>query len=138
MGIPNLNEGVEQVILGIGREVFTAIRRKDVSSLARFLADDFVHRTPDGSESGREEFLRGVAEMPVEVVSVRGEHQRVSVYGDVAVLTGVQRAEWRQGGGAAGVSVVAFTDVFALRGGGWLMVLAYGVELQSPGVSEEG
>lgn len=136
MSISDSDEGAGQVILGIGREVFTAIRRKDVSSLGRFLADDFVHRTTDGSESGKGEFLRAVAEMPVEVVSIRGEHQRVSVYGEVAVLTGVQRAEWRQGDGAEGVSLVAFTDVFALRGGEWLMVLAYGVELQSPEVSE--
>ncbi len=137
MSISDSGEGVGQVILGIGREVFTAIRRKDVNSLGRFLAGDFVHRTADGAESNREEFLRGVAEMPVEVVSIGGEHQRVSVYGDVAVLTGVQRAEWRQGGGTEGVSLVAFTDVFARRGGEWLMVLAYGVELRSPGESEE-
>lgn len=124
-------EAVEQLILGIGREVFTAIRQKDVAALSRFLADDFVHRGPDGSEAGREEFLRNISAMPVEVVSVRGEHQRVDVYGEVAVLTGVQRAEWRQGDAAEGVSSVAFTDVFVRRGGAWLMALAYGVELQS-------
>ena len=121
---------VERIILGIEQEVFDAIRRKDVGELGRFLAPDFVHRGPDGAESGKEDFLRGVAAMPVEVVSVRGEHERVSVYGEVAVLTGVQRAEWRQGDAAEGVSSVAFTDVFALRGGEWLLVLAYGVELQ--------
>lgn len=102
-------EAVEQIILGIGREVFTAIRQKDVASLSRFLADDFVHRGLDGSEAGREEFLRNISAMPVEVASVRGEHQRVDVYGEVAVLTGVQRAEWRQGDAAEGVSSVAFT-----------------------------
>ena len=124
-------EAVERLILGIEEEVFTAIRQKDVLSLRRFLADDFVHRGPDGAEAGREEFLLNISAMPVEVVSVRGEHQRVDVYGEVAVLTGVQRAEWRQGDAAEGVSSVAFTDVFVRRGDAWLMVLAYGVELQS-------
>lgn len=124
-------EAVEQLILGIEQEVFTAIRQKDAVSLGRFLADDFVQRGPDGAEAGREEFLRNISAMPVEVVSVRGEHQRVDVYGEVAVLTGVQLAEWRQGDAAQGVSSVAFTDVFVRRGDRWLMVLAYGVELQS-------
>lgn len=137
MSSPDSDEAVGRVILGIEEEVFDAIRRKDAGALGRFLAADFVHRTPDGAEAGKEEFLRGVAEMPVEVVSVGGEHQRVGVYGDVAVLTGVQRAEWRQGEGTEGVSMVAFTDVFARRGGEWLMVLAYGVELRSPSVSGE-
>jgi len=123
------DEAVGRIILGVEGEIFTAIRRKDVDSLRRLLAEDFVHRGPDGSESGVEEFLRGIASMPVEVTSVRGEHQRVNVYGEVAVLTGVQRAEWRQGDAAEGVSSVAFTDVFLRRGGRWLLVLAYGVEL---------
>ena len=120
---------VEQVIYGIGQEVFTAIKLKDLTSLRRILADDFVHRAPDGSESRKEEFLGGIGAMPLEVTSITGEHLKVSVYGDVAVMTGVQRAEWRQGDAAEGVSVVAFTDVFALREGVWLMVLAFGVEL---------
>lgn len=125
------SEAIEQIILGIEQDVFTAIRLKDVDSLRRFLANDFVHRSPDGSESGREEFLQSVSAMPVEVSSIKGLHQKVSIFGEVAVLTGVQRAEWRQGDVAEGISSVAFTDVFAMRGDRWLMVLAYGVDLQS-------
>ena len=124
------DESNEQIILGICREVFEAIRRKDVVSLSRFLADDFVQRGSDGSESGKEGFLSGIETMPLEVISVDGEHLRVSVYGDVAVVTGVQHAAWKQDS-AEGISSVAFTDVFTLRGGSWLMVLAYGVELET-------
>jgi ketosteroid isomerase-like protein len=122
-------EAAEEAVLRAGREIFDAIRRKDAAALGQLVAQDFVHRAHDGAETGREEFLRGVASMPLEVVSVGGEHLRVSVYGEVAVMTGVQRAEWRQGEEAAGISSVAFADVFALRGGAWLLVLAYGVEL---------
>jgi len=122
---------IERIILGIEQEVFTAIQQKDVESLGHFLANDFVHRSPNGSEAGKEEFLRSISAMPVEVVSIRGEHQKVNIYGEVAVLTGVQRAEWRQGEVAEGASSVAFTDVFVMRGDSWVMVLAYGVDLQS-------
>jgi hypothetical protein len=130
MGGSVQDDPVEQIILGLGQEVFNAIRHKDVGALGRILSDDFTHRAADGSETGRDDFLRGIGDMPVEVTSVRGEHLRVSVYGEVAVMTGVQRAEWRQGDEAEGVSSVAFVDVFALRGGRWLMVLAYGADLQ--------
>lgn len=123
------DEASEQIILGIEQEIFTAIRQKNVLSLGRLLADDFVHRAPDGSELTKEVFLRNISAMPVEVSSIEGEHQRVDTYGEVAVLTGVQRAEWRQGDGAEGVSSVAFTDVFRFRDDRWLLVFAYSVEL---------
>jgi len=120
---------IEDVILQIEQRVFTAIQQKDNETLAAVLAKDFVHRSPDGSEINREQFLQKIAAVPVTIVSIGGEHQRVSVYGDVAVLTGVQRAAWKQRETEKGVSSVAFTDVFTRRGGDWLMVLAYGVEL---------
>ena len=129
MSSSDQHEDIEQIILDIEQQVFTALQQKDVDSLASFLAIDFVHRSPDGAESGKEEYLRSISALPVEVVSVFGEHQNVDLYGDVAVLTGVQRARWRQGDVAGGVSSVAFTDVFVLRDNKWLMVLAYGVDL---------
>jgi ketosteroid isomerase-like protein len=127
-GKPKSNE---QIILEICHDVFDAIRSKDVESLANFLADDFIHRNHDGLESGKATFLSGIGTMPVEIMSISGEHLRVSVYGDSAVLTGVQHAGWRQGDGTEGVSSVAFTDVFVLREAVWQMVLAYSVELGS-------
>jgi len=122
---------IEEVILGIGEDVFNAIRKKDIESLGAFLTDDFVHRTPDGSESGKEDFLRGISAMPVEVESITGEHQRVDVFGEVVVLTGVQSAAWRQDEDVKGISLVAFTDVFVKRDGRWLIALAYGVDIES-------
>ena len=122
---------VTQIILRIEQEVFRAIQHKDVDSLGRFLAEDFIHRSPDGTTSAKSAFLQNVASMPVEVVSIGGEHQNVDIYGEVAVLTGVQRAGWRQDDITEGVSVVAFTDVFAWRSDRWLMVLAYTIELEN-------
>jgi ketosteroid isomerase-like protein len=123
------DESVERIILAIEQEVFAAIRRKDAAACAHFLGEDFSYRTSDGSELERAAFLQNIANMPVEIVSIKGEHLKVSVYGDVAVLTGVQRAEWRQDASTQGLSSVAFTDVFVRRGDAWLMTLAYGIEL---------
>lgn len=128
---PHPHEDVEQIILGIGREIYTAIQHKDADSLKQFLADDFVHRSADGTETDRHEFLRGIREMPFEIKSITGHHERVSVYGDVAVMTGVQNAEWRQSETEQGLNSVAFADVFSLRDGKWLLMLAFGAELNS-------
>lgn len=126
----DVKQEIEQVLLGIGQEIFAAIQRKDAEAFGRFLADDFVHRSRDGSATGKTDFLLGISELPVEILSISGENERVDVYGDVAVVTGVQRAEWSQDDGAEGVSLGAFTDVFSRRDGKWLLVLAYNVDVE--------
>lgn len=118
-----------QAILDLEREIMTAIRNKDAATLQPLLADDFVYRTHFGAEASKAEFLKSVAAFPVEIVSIHGDELKANVYGETAVITGVQRAEARLPEGGLEDSAVAFTDVFVRRDGRWLMVLAYGVEL---------
>ena len=122
---------ITEEILQLERDIMGAIKNKDATTLERFLGDDFVYRTHFGAESDKGEFLKSVASFPVEIIALRGEELKVSVYGEVAVLTGVQLATARAPEGKPEESAVAFTDVFARRDGRWLMVLAYGVELPS-------
>ena len=124
------NKQVEETILSIGRQIYDGIRRKDAGFLRQFLADDFVQRGADGTEASKEEFLRAISEMPFEIGSVSGEHERVSVHGNIAVMTGVQLAEWRQNETQRGLNRAVFADVFELRAGNWLLVLAFGADLQ--------
>lgn len=125
------NKQVEETILSIGHQIYDCIRRKDVEVLRQFLADDFVQRGADGTEATKDQFLRAIIEMPFELGSVSGEHECVSVYGNIAVMTGVQLAEWRQNETEYGVNRAAFADVFELRDETWLLVLAFGADLQS-------
>ena len=119
---------VEETILSIGHQIYDGIKRKDAGFLRQFLADDFVQRGADGKEASKEEFLRAISEVPFELSSVKGENERVSVLGEVAIMTGMQVAEWRQSDEEHGVSSVAFVDVFTRTGGKWLLVLAFSVE----------
>ena len=120
-----------QAILQIERDIMAAIKNKDAATLEPLLADDFIYRTHFGAEAPKAEFLKSIASFPVEILAIRGEELKVNVYGDTAVLTGVQIAEARAPEGTAEESAVAFTDVFVRLEGRWLMVLAYGVELPS-------
>lgn len=128
---PMGDEIAEEEVLAIEREIMTAIRRKDAVALEPMLAADFCYRTHFGAETDKAGFLQSVTSTPFEILSLRGEELNVNVYGDTAVLTGVQIAEARPPEGEQEESVVAFTDVFVKRDGRWLMALAYGVELPS-------
>ena len=118
-------------ILQIERDIMAAIKSKDTVALEPMLADEFVYRTHFGAEADKAAFLESITSFPVEIISLRGEELKVNVFGDTAVLTGVQVAEARPPEGETEESAVAFTDVFVRRAGRWLMVLAYGVELPS-------
>lgn len=122
----------EAAILLITHEVFEAIRGKDAGALGRHLAGEFVYRTPTENDLPRAEFLKSLAALPYKILSVRGGSLKVSVYGDVAVLTGVQFAKFEAEGGKEETSATAFTDVFRRRGGRWLLTLAYGVDIPMP------
>ena len=121
----------KETILQIARDIMAAIKNKDAATLEPMLADEFIYRTHFGAEAEKTEFLTSIASMPLDILSIRGEELKVNVYGETAVVTGVQHAEARPVEGEPEESVVAFTNVFVRRGGSWLMVLAYGVELPS-------
>ena len=120
-----------EAILQIERDIRTAIKNKDASALEPMLAEEFVYRTHFGAEVDKRAFLESIASFPIEILSLRGEDLNVNLFGETAVLTGLQLAEARPPEGEPEQSAVAFTDVFVRRDGGWLMALAYGVELPS-------
>jgi ketosteroid isomerase-like protein len=125
-----------EAILGLEREIMSHIRAKDAKALGRILTDDFVYRTPE-AEIGREDFLKNIASLPGNIISVEGTNQRVSVYGDTAVLTGVQKAVVRTDDGVEHTSTVAFTDIFVKSRGRWKLALAYAVELPTTSVQPQ-
>src|SRR5688572_28731823 len=129
--MPPDNKQVEETTLSIGHQIYDGIRRKDAEFLRQFLADDFVQRGADGPEATKDQFLSAIRRMPFELGSVSGENERVTVYGNIAVMTGVQLAEWRQSEAEYGLNRAAFADIFEFRDGNWLLVLAFGADLQS-------
>lgn len=123
-------ESETEAVLRAERETMEAIGRKDTAALGRILDEGFVLRTPAGGEVARAEFLRGVAAQPAEILSVRGEGVRADVFGETAVVTGVQRARVRLDGKEFD-SVGAFTDIFVKRRGRWRLRLAHSVDLDN-------
>jgi len=117
-----------QEVLRLEREMMDAIRDKNAKALEPILFDDFVYRSPEG-EVGRADFLKNITALPGRIISVEGKDLRVRLFGEMAVLTGVQLTVLRTDDGKELESLVAFTDIFIRRERRWRLALAHGVEL---------
>lgn len=119
----------QQAILQVEQEVFTAVKNRDTSALEGILTDDFVYRSPGNQEVAKAEFLKLSASFPYKIISIWGEEMKVNVYGNTAVLTGLQFAKTQTGEGKEETSAVMFTDVFVKQKGKWMLSLAHAVDL---------
>ena len=126
-GVSEQQQWVDEV-LRLEREMMNAIRERDAKALERILFDDFVYRSPEG-EVGRADFLKNITAIPGHILSVEGKDLRVRLFGETAVLTGVQLTVVRTDDGKELESIVAFTDIFVRRDRRWRLALAHGVEL---------
>lgn len=113
------------------RELMDAIRDRDAKALEPILFEDFVYRSPEG-EVGRADFIKNISAIPGRILSVEGRDLRVRLFGETAVMTGVQISVVRTDDGKELESVVAFTDIFIRRNRRWRLALAHGVELPAP------
>jgi ketosteroid isomerase-like protein len=117
-----------QALLLLEEEIFTAVKNRNTDALEGVLTDDFVYRSP-GQQATRDDFLKLCAAFPYEIISIQGEELGVNVYGDIAVVTGLQIAKTAGGEGEEETSAVAFTDVFVKQEGKWMLSLAHAVDL---------
>jgi uncharacterized protein (TIGR02246 family) len=119
----------ESKVRAAEERIFAAITARDASALAKELAADFVLSSPGKPDQSREDFLQAIASMPYQILEVGGEHIRCRLLGDVAVLSGVQRARVAIAPGNVVVARTAFADLFVRDGNSWRLRHAFGVEL---------
>ena len=115
--------------------ISAAIMARDASALEGELAADFILSSPGKPDQARDAFLRAIASMPYRILEVGGEDIRCRLLGDVAVLSGVQRARVEIAPGNVVVARTAFADLFIREGDSWRLRHAFSVEL--PDVDSE-
>ncbi len=96
-----------------------AIRNRDIATLDRLLAKDFVHVTYRGQMLSRAEALRGSV-APPDVGQTLSDEQ-VRVHGDTGIVTGLNTITTAEG---AVVMRLRFIDVFVRIDGRWQAVSA--------------
>jgi ketosteroid isomerase-like protein len=115
--------------------IFAAIMARDAVALEAELAPDFILSSPGKPDQARDDFLGAIASMPYRILEVDGEDIRFRLLGDVAVLSGVQRARVEVAPGQVVVARTAFADLFVREGDSWRLRHAFSVEL--PDVDSE-
>jgi uncharacterized protein DUF4440 len=112
-----------QMLIEASEHMATAISRRDVPAIRALLAPGFVHRTIGGGTTGVESFIRGIEQIPGDIVFVRVEQLEVDLAGDSALVTGVQHAQVR-----VDASLVddrrSFIDWFVKDAGYWRIRVA--------------
>jgi hypothetical protein len=110
-------------------DVAAAIERRDVRALTGALAPGFLYRTPGGQPLDEETFLKGIAEIPGEIVFVRLVDLEVDLSEAGALATGIQHARVRIDGKEID-DRRAFVDWFVARDGKWQIRVALDLPLE--------
>lgn len=85
--------GIEQQLREMNDEWVKALVRRDSQTLNRIMADDFVFTYPlEGDD--RDQFVSDVISGDLLVEYLNREHVSVRIWGDTAILTGLDSAKW--------------------------------------------
>ena len=112
-------------------DVAAAIERRDVSTVAGALAPGFVHRSPGAPPVDAETFLKGIAEIPGEIVFVRLVDLNIDLSETGALATGIQHARVRIDGKDTD-DRRAFVDWFIAHDGKWKIRVAVDLPFEPP------
>jgi len=93
------------------------------AELERLLADDYVLQNSAGQRQDKASFIADQVAPGYKLEPFVVEDKVEKVVGDAAVLGGVARARGTSGGEAYDVTL-RFVDVWAKRGGKWVVVLS--------------
>ena len=111
---------IEQQLRQMNDEWVKALVRRDTITLDRIIADDFVFTYPlEGDD--KTQFINDVVSGALNVQHLSRENVSVRIWGDTAVLTGLDSAKWTyQGRDFAGKYKIL--HVYANRENQWRLV----------------
>ena len=115
------------------QRIFHAIQARDLAALEAELDEAFVLSPIGQPEQDRPAFLAAIRDMPYQILEIHGEEIRVHALGEVALVSGIQRARVAlPDNGAIVNAATAFVDAFVRSGAGWRLRHAVSVELPAP------
>ena len=126
-----LSSGEELTIKRLEQDWLDAYREGDAEKVSRILAEDFVGRWADGSTTDKTGTVEPVRTGAEKHSANRLVDCKVRIYGDTAVVTGINTEESILEG-RDGSGTISFTDVFVRRGGQWQVVASETKKLPSP------
>ena len=120
--------GTEQAVMGIERELLSAILKGDSSASERYLADTYVFTGPDGTVENKAQAIADLKSGDLKLQSASLDDAKVQVYGDTAVVTYSSNDKGTyKGKDISGKT--RWTDVFVHHNGRWQLVASHGTML---------
>jgi len=92
---------------------------KDAATVGTLLADDFVYVDPDGNPMSAREDLSGIGDPDFRVESYGVSGLKVRVYGDMAIVTGVETLKHASYAGQDLSGRYRMVTVWVRRSGAW-------------------
>jgi ketosteroid isomerase-like protein len=109
--------------------IWPALQSRDVLAWEHILADNFVYRSPGEPDLDKQGFIQRIMSFTATILTIDSEDLRVDVYGDTAIVTGVQRAVIELPSRFVIEDFTMLNNVFVRRDGRWLMVLSHAMNL---------
>jgi ketosteroid isomerase-like protein len=110
-------------------EFWSALKSKDKAAFERILAEDFVGRSPGQANQDRTAFIATLTGFPGQVRSVGSENLEIHIWGNIAVVSGVQSAQVELPSGQLKTDRIAITIIFQEQQGHWVMKFAHAISL---------
>ena len=114
-------ESTEDEIKRVESEWGDAFERRDMETLDRLMADDYILTDPLGSVRTKAESLAAIERNEVHFESTRSDNVKVRINGDTAVVTGRSTFRGRYKGWSM-AGQYQYTDVLVKRRGSWQAV----------------
>jgi len=116
---------VERDIVKLENDWGTAWQKKDAAFLQKLFADEYLSTDNEGATYTKAQDLANVAALGTSVTSFALSDMKVHVYGDTAIVTGLNTTKQTlKGKDTSGA--YRFTDVFVKRDGRWQVVATQG------------
>ena len=107
----------EQEVLRLEQTLDQAFLKKDRATFEPMLAEDYVYIHSNGSMTNKAQEIAESMSADAKWTASKLDNLRVRIYGDVAVVTGIQTLTGSAKGYVSGPR--RFTDLWVRRGGRW-------------------
>ena len=134
VALPRLRPATDDA--GAVRETETrlvqAALKGDAQALGGIVANDFFAIDANGNRETRTTILDRLRTNPWHVASFQQQDLEIHLYGETAVVTGVDRVQARDAAGRDRSGAYRFLHVFQKRNGHWWLIAGQGAHLPAP------
>jgi len=109
-----------------------AALKGDSQAVGGIVANDFFAIDADGNRETRTTILDRFRNSPWKIASFQQQDLEIHLYGQTAVVTGVDRVQARDANGRDRSGAYRFLHVFQKRGGQWWLIAGQGAHLPAP------